>query len=98
MGSTEDGTMDGYGTNRWSERLKYWELASGTNACIWSTEAAVSSTPLLCVPCLVLYLFQGVVFEPRTWHVSMSLNWKFTHVVAGLEDPCFNSRQSLERT
>lgn len=25
----------------WSGKLKYWELTRGTNACIWSAEAAL---------------------------------------------------------
>lgn len=82
----------------WSGRLKYWEIIRVTNACIWSTEVAVSSTPLVRVPCLEHLLFQRLVFVPRTQDVSMSLNCKFTHVVSGVENPCFNSRQSLKRT
>lgn len=38
------------------------------------------------------------VFVRRIWYVSASLNCMFTSVVSGLEDPCFNSRQSLKRT
>lgn len=81
----------------WSGRLQYWELTRGTNACIWSTEAAVSSIPLICVPCLLVISFSESSFYPEPG-IFLCLRTVSSHVVPGLEDPCFNSKQSLKRT
>lgn len=48
----------------WNGRLQHWDMMRGTNACLWSPGAAVTSTPFLFVSCLVC-CFSGLSLYPE---------------------------------